>query len=145
MAWLPRKCVVVPIDFSPASDNAIRTALSIVADPKHVHVIHVATVPEFIPYGDFSWVVEPKEWYRKAALHLAQYIADNPEFQNVSSATVSGDPDTGIVRYAIDHAADLIVMPSHGFRGIKRLLLGSVTQGVLRQAPCEVLVQRLPG
>ncbi len=145
MAWLPKACVVVPVDFSPASDNAVRTALAMVADPRHVHVIHVVTVPDFIPYGESSWVVEPKEWHRKAALHLAQYIAENTDFQNVSSAAVTGKPDVGIVQYAVDHAADLIVMPSHGFRGIKRLLLGSVTQGVLHHAPCEVLVQRFPG
>ena len=142
MAWLPKKCVVVPIDFSPATDNAVRTALSIVDDPRHVHVIHVATVPEIVPYGEFAWVVEPTEWHRKAALHLAQHIAANPEFRNVSSATLSGDPETGITQYAKDHAADLIVMPCHGYRGVMRLLMGSVTHRVLQHAPCEVLVQR---
>ncbi len=144
MVWFPKKCVVVPVDFSSASDNAVQTALSIVADPRHVHVIHVVIVPQVIPYGEFPWAVEPKIWSEQAALHLAQYIASKPEFRNVSSATVNGDPGTGIVQFARDHNADLIVMPCHGYRGIERLLMGSVTQEVLKNAPCEVLVQRFP-
>ena len=41
MPWLPKKCVVVPIDFSPCSPGAIATAFELVAKPSDVHVIHV--------------------------------------------------------------------------------------------------------
>jgi len=142
MSWSPKKCVVVPVDFSNASANAIRTALELVQSPGNVHVIHVVNVPDYIPYGEAVWVVDPTDWVAKAELHLREYIASNAEFQNVSYATVTGEPDAGIVKYANDHHADLIVMPCHGLRGLKRLLMGSVTSGVLRNAPCEVLVQR---
>lgn len=144
MAFVPRKCVVVPVDFSPASDIAVKTALSFVESPEHVRVIHVVAVPDYIPYGEFVWVVEPNDWEEKAALHLAQYIKNHPEFRNVVSATLKGDPAAEIVKYAETHHADLIVMPCHGRRGISRLLLGSVTNEVLNRAPCEVLVQRYP-
>lgn len=142
MSWSPKKCVVVPVDFSSASEKAIRTALELVESPGHVHVIHVANVPEYIPYGEAVWVVEPEHWSEKAALHLREFIDSNSEFHNVTTATVTGEADTGIVQYAKDHHADLIVIPCHGHRGLKRLLMGSVTSGVLRHAPCEVLVQR---
>lgn len=144
MSFVPRKCVVVPVDFSPASDIAIQTALSVVESAEHIRVIHVVTVPDYIPYGEFVWVVEANDWEEKAALHLAQYIKNHPEFQSVVFATLKGDPATEIVKYANTHHADLIVMPCHGRRGIKRMLLGSVTQEVLNHVQCDVLVQRYP-
>ena len=51
----------------------------------------------------------------------------------------SGDESTTIVDQAVANRADLIVMGTHGRRGFKRLLLGSVTESVLREAPCPVL------
>ena len=52
-----------------------------------------------------------------------------------------GQPaDDGIVQAAIKHEVDLIVMGSHGRTGLKRLLMGSVTERVIGQSPCPVLV-----
>jgi len=51
----------------------------------------------------------------------------------------SGDPQATIIDQALSKKADLIVMGTHGRRGFKRLLLGSVTEAVLREAPCPVL------
>lgn len=144
MPWAPKKCVVVPVDFSPASDIAIRTALSITETAEHVHVVHVVSVPDYIPYGDFVWVVDEADWVSKAALHLAEYIASHPDFGKVRFSSLTGDPAEEIVKYANSHHADLVIMPCHGLRGIKRMLLGSVTHNVLNRVKCEVLVQRYP-
>jgi nucleotide-binding universal stress UspA family protein len=51
----------------------------------------------------------------------------------------AGDPQATIIEQAVLKKADLIVMGTHGRRGFKRLLLGSVTEAVLREAPCPVL------
>jgi nucleotide-binding universal stress UspA family protein len=51
----------------------------------------------------------------------------------------AGDASTTIVDEAVTSGADVIVMGTHGRRGFKRLLLGSVTETVLREAPCPVL------
>jgi nucleotide-binding universal stress UspA family protein len=51
----------------------------------------------------------------------------------------AGDPQATIIDQAILTKADLIVMGTHGRRGFKRLLLGSVTEAILREAPCPVL------
>ena len=56
-----------------------------------------------------------------------------------------GSPVTEIVKAAKDWPADLIVIGSHGRGGIRRALLGSVAEGVMRQAPCPVLVVRAKG
>lgn len=57
---------------------------------------------------------------------------------------LEGDPATEIVRYTSDAAIDLIVMGTHGRTGLERLLLGSVAEKVMRDAPCSVLVVKLP-
>ena len=88
MAWFPKKCVVVPVDFSHASDIAVRTVLWLVESPKQVHVVNVVTIPQFIPNGEFVWVVEPEGWTEKAAEHLGKYIVAHPEFSGVTFATV---------------------------------------------------------
>ena len=57
-----------------------------------------------------------------------------------SSLTRSGHPSREIVRMAKKHAVDLVVVGSHGLGGVKRFLLGSVSDQVLAYAPCSVLI-----
>ena len=57
---------------------------------------------------------------------------------------VTGSPVTEILAVAEDKKVDLIVMASHGRTGLSRLLMGSVAEGVMREAPCPVLVVRQP-
>jgi len=56
--------------------------------------------------------------------------------------TEVGNPASEIVKAAKDWPADLIVIGSHGRGGLTRALMGSVAEGVMRQAPCPVLVAR---
>jgi nucleotide-binding universal stress UspA family protein len=143
MSWFPKKCVVVPIDFSSASDSAIQTALEVTRQPGEVHVVHVALLPNFIPYsGEVVSTVDPERWLQLAKTHLADYLKSRPQFAGVCSKVIEGDAGTRICEFASEHRADLIVMPSHGYHGVKRFLLGSVTEAVLRHSPCEVLVLR---
>lgn len=60
----------------------------------------------------------------------------------IETAVRSGDPRSEIVDEAGDWSADLIVLGSHGYTGIKRLLLGSVALSVVSHAPCSVEVVR---
>jgi len=57
---------------------------------------------------------------------------------------LEGDPAAEIVRYAIDVGIDLIVIGTHGRTGVERLLMGSVAERIMRDAPCSVLVVKLP-
>jgi len=56
----------------------------------------------------------------------------------------TGDARDVIVNTAVEVGADLIVMGTHGRRGLRRALLGSVAESVLRHAPCPVLLMRSP-
>jgi nucleotide-binding universal stress UspA family protein len=75
-----------------------------------------------------------------------QVLEELSRFLNLSAASPgatavaeSGDPRTTIIDQAVSKKADLLVMGTHGRRGWKRLLLGSVAEAVLREAPCPVL------
>ena len=141
MSRFPKKRVVVPIDFSRSSDEAIQTALEITRKPAEVEVIHVARIPDNVPYaGEVYAMVEPLRWLELAKTHLADYLNSRPQFAGVCSRVLEGDAATCIAEFAAETHADLIVMPSHGYHGVKRFLLGSVTEMVLRHSPCEILV-----
>lgn len=62
----------------------------------------------------------------------------------VTHAVLEGDPATEIVRHATDTKADVIVIGTHGRTGAARLEFGSVAERVVREAPCSVLVVKLP-
>ncbi len=61
---------------------------------------------------------------------------------NLNFETRTGDPGLVITDYATEIGAGLIVIPSHGYHGLKRLVLGSVAERVIRHADCSVLVLR---
>ena len=62
----------------------------------------------------------------------------------MSTLLASGDASDAIVDTARKIGADLIVIGTHGRTGVRRMLLGSVAETVLRAAPCPVLAIRLP-
>jgi nucleotide-binding universal stress UspA family protein len=57
---------------------------------------------------------------------------------------LAGDPADAIIRTVESDGADMIVMGTHGRRGISRLLMGSVAEAVVRRAPCPVLTVKQP-
>lgn len=61
----------------------------------------------------------------------------------VTTRVVEADPRTAILDVAEESGTDLIVMGSHGRRGLKKFLLGSVAESVARHAHCSVLIVRM--
>ena len=74
---------------------------------------------------------------------LEQIRPSNPDIP-VQHVFLEGDPATELVSHATEAGVDLIVMGTHGRTGVERLLMGSVAEKVLRDAPCSVLVVKLP-
>ncbi len=144
MSWQPKQTVVVPIDFSDSSIDAVREARRWAASPESVHVVHVVFDFEPIaPYG--YWNHQEPEWFpirhENARKHLETFIEEKG-LGAVRPVTLAGDAGSEITRYAREQDADLIVIPSHGYHGLNRLLLGSATERVLRHAHCPVYVLR---
>jgi nucleotide-binding universal stress UspA family protein len=147
------KRVLCPIDLSELSARALAYANMIVIwYGGHLTVLHVA--PTFDPlevqgpalFDPVRFVTPPS---REEALELVRQALTTAGIptQNVTVAAEAGDTETTIVDQALTMGADLIVMATHGRRGFDRLLLGSVTEKVLRKAPCPVLTvpPRAPG
>lgn len=74
---------------------------------------------------------------------LEQVRPANPNIA-VRHVLLEGDPAAEIARYAADAGIDVIVIGTHGRTGADRLVLGSVAERVMREAPCSVLVVKLP-
>ena len=74
---------------------------------------------------------------------LEQVRPANPKIA-VSHVLLEGDPADEIARYAADAGVDAIVIGTHGRTGVDRLVMGSVAAKVMREAPCSVLVVKLP-
>ena len=74
---------------------------------------------------------------------LEQIRPTNPRI-TVNHVFLEGDAPSEIVRFAADAGMDVIVLGTHGRTGVERPLMGSVAEKVMREAPCSVLVVKLP-
>jgi nucleotide-binding universal stress UspA family protein len=141
MTWLPKERVVVPTDFSEESLQAVDTALGIVASPSGIHVIHV--LPELVVLEpSVAWTLIDDADRLRATENRLRAAFESERYQGVEFKVLIGDPGHLIADYAQDVKADLIVLPSHGRTGLKRMLIGSVAERVVRLAHCPVLVIR---
>ncbi len=139
--------IVVALDFSDSTHDALDAALALAAtDPgSHVHLLHV--VPSAVPQ---LWTDEPtpldlrivEQGRADAALKELERLAGSQALDpaRMTTAVEIGAPANEIVRYAEQHGADVVVLGSHGHGLVRRFLLGSVADKLVRQAPCAVLV-----
>jgi nucleotide-binding universal stress UspA family protein len=104
-------------------------------------VVHVAA-PLVTPYGDMI-LSEPVE-VTFQELKEKLLGLKGPDKVPVEHRLEEGDPATEILRTARDCGCDLIVMGTHGRRGLSRLLTGSVAEQVMRKAPCPVVTVKTP-
>jgi nucleotide-binding universal stress UspA family protein len=132
--------ILVPTDGSPAAATAVDGALDLASRfDASVHCIHVVQRDEFptAVAGDAS-----AELARQGETVL-EAVADRATETGVDVTTqvieTTGPTHREIVDYAIDHAADLVVMGTQGRTGLDRLLVGSVTERTLRRSPMPVL------
>lgn len=144
MTWTPRKTIVVPVDFSEESDRAIAEAAELVESPSGLHLVHV--LPPLVPTDPaVVWEVEAEGTaVTRVRDHLTRLLADSG-LADGHVAVLIGDPGSEIASFAKEVDAELIVLPSHGRTGIRRLLIGSVAERVIRLAHCPVLVLRNGG
>lgn len=141
MSFLPRKKIVVPFDFSDQSVTAVDTALQIADDESEIHLMHVLAEMHPADPG-VVWQTVNEESRSIHATEAIQNRLSEQQYKNLKLHIDFGDPGHRIVEFAQRISADLIVMPSHGRTGIKRLLIGSVAERVVRLAHCPVLILR---
>ncbi|MBX3419489.1 MAG: universal stress protein [Pirellulaceae bacterium] len=134
--------ILCPVDLSGFSEQAIRVASSIArADGGTLHFLYVA-MPE-LPLSAAGAVPDVNAHLKmeEAKLQLIRPVNGEVPFVN---HFIRGEPVQVIVDFVKEHGIDLVVMPTHGRTGLLRLLMGSVTEKVVRLAPCPVLVVKSP-
>lgn len=141
MSWTPKSRVLVPVDLSPACLYAIETAVDLVEQPSDVHVLHVQ-MPMDLAAPAVPWGVGAFTDHFLQAEKTLKIFMERASRKGIQSTVQIGRPGPTIAEYADEHNVELIVMPSHGHSGLQRLVLGSVTEKVLRMASCPVLVLR---
>lgn len=139
MTRFTEKRVLVPYDFSDASLEAVRVAHRLAGDVGHVDVVHaVLPLSAADPYS--VWEPDADDTrLKKAREQMQDALADVIKDTTYLDVGI-GSPSTIITDFAKDRDAGLIVIPSHGRKGVKRLLMGSVAERVVRLAECPVLV-----
>jgi nucleotide-binding universal stress UspA family protein len=141
VSWLPKQKVIVPVDFSDDSLAAIATALQLVADPSHVTVVHVLPEVSTLEPTEGWQPIDPPSRVRRVTGALRERL-NEAGYAAVRLDVQVGDPGHEIADLAAREHAELIVLPSHGRTGLRRLLIGSVAERVVRLAHCPVLVLR---
>jgi len=146
------KKILAPTDLSSFSASGVRYACNLAkALGAEVIVAHAVSTSEFTSHATSlkitssgaeaddllgKLVEHQKQLLRQFCEHLLASVSAD---LNVQQIVEMGDAHTLIVNWARDKAADLIVMSTHGRSGLPRMLLGSVTEKVLRSASCPVL------
>lgn len=149
--------VLVAVDGSEASQAAVESARTRTWPAGSV--IRVLSVAEPVypppppaagmafgvsPYQDAS-MLSVQDRLRERAQEIAQRAAESLDVpgSEVEALAVGGDPRDVIVEQASSWHADLVLLGSHGRTGLRRWILGSVAESVVRHAPCSVEVARV--
>jgi nucleotide-binding universal stress UspA family protein len=136
--------IVVAVDFSHTSRDAFAMACELARDHgSELHVIHVVNDVRLQP-----WMLEApgttfhdlqKEWVARAEQTLAMLKPPKQPARVVRKVLIGTPADTAIAQYVADQQADLLVVGTHGYGPVRRFLLGSVSDRLVRSVACPVL------
>lgn len=133
------KRVIVPIDFGDLTEMAIDAGVEAADSLDAVTIVNVAPDLTVLEPG-VTWGEVSDESRREELVKL--FRERYPKYSQARFEVLFGDAGHQIARYAEQHDATMIVIPSHGRTGITHLLIGSVAERVIRFAHCPVLVLR---
>ncbi|GIV62019.1 MAG: universal stress protein [Rhodothermaceae bacterium] len=141
----PVRHILVPIDFSQHAREALTVAREIAAQYgarlQLLHVLEEVLHPAFYNFGATSLKDLMPDIEEKATEAMKKFFRETPGAEvEASYHVIEGHAGRDIAAFAEKHASDLIVISTHGLTGLEHLLLGSVTEKVVRRAPCPVLV-----
>jgi len=142
------KHVLVPIDFSPPSDQALRYGCEMANNfGAELHLLHVVEQPVLIDPDVMVGLIPTGEVADRTREMAHERLEQIPDLPSLDKLTVhreirSGAPFLAIIDYAKEKDIDLIVVGSHGRGMIAQVLLGRVAELVVRKAPCPVLTVR---
>jgi nucleotide-binding universal stress UspA family protein len=138
--------VLVPVDFSNHADTALRYGRELAATwNAELDIIHILERPQYSEM-QYPQPVNEADLRAYAEDRMKALLETHSDSEvKIRSRIVAGYAADEIVSEADRLDGTLVVMPSHGLRGMERLLLGSVTERVLRRAQSPVMVLRAAG
>jgi nucleotide-binding universal stress UspA family protein len=145
------KKILCPTDFSEPSLLAIdaATELAEISDAEIILIHAVSPLPASAqpgPMHAFDTAGYLREMLAYGRESMERLIKERiPDKIPVRSLVLAGNPSDEITRAAEDEDVDLVVIATHGLTGWKRFVFGSVTERVVRMAPCPVLTIPAPG
>jgi len=138
--------LLIPTDFSACADHALTHAIEL-ADrfDATLHILHVVNELDPDWYGITNAqerAVKLRTQIREEAKERLRKLAPADERETTISLQLSFDVADSITEYADERAIDLVVMGTHGRKGMDRLMLGNVADKLIRHAPCPVMTVR---
>ncbi len=138
--------ILCPVDFSVYADLAVELAGKLITTdqaagsaPGRVYLLHVIANS-----GKSSKPISVLDSVVNSGIEKIRELGNFPQEVKVEHLTLKGDPGKVIVEFAVRKKVDLIVMGTQGKSGMKRMLLGSVSQAVMRDAKCPVITVNSP-
>jgi nucleotide-binding universal stress UspA family protein len=140
--------ILLPTDFSDCNKPALEYASMLAAENgATLHILHVDDLQDVsADQAEFGYL-SPTPWDHSDRVKVREELDEvQPTITGVACERHyrRGTPATQIVRFAKTHDMHLIVMASHGRTGLARLIMGSVAEGVMRKAPCPILIVKQP-
>jgi len=143
------KKILFPVDFSEGSDNALPYAADMARHyGAKLYVLHVIqdiakATGWYVPHVSLDELYRDIE--KNAAKEMDRYGAEElRSLKEVERYIVKGTPYEEILKFAGKNKVDLIVIGTHGRKGLDKALFGSTVEKVVRDAPCPVFSVRLP-
>ncbi|MDJ0874005.1 MAG: universal stress protein [Desulfobacterales bacterium] len=135
--------IVAATDLSEPSNHAIRQSVALAREfQSRLLICHVIDLPAPSMYGEAY--LAPEEHLNRNLDHARRHIDEMMSGQEVrwEPRICVGQPAEEVDRIAREDQAQMVITATHGRRGLKRLLLGSVTERLMRTLPCPLLVVR---
>ena len=143
------KKVLVPIDFSDYSKNALNYAVDFAKHFKSelylIYVVEPVIYPPDFSMGQIAIPSVDLEMDKRAKEELDNLAKKQiPSELNTHVLVKTGKPFIEIIETASETDADIIIIATHGHSGVEHILFGSTAEKVVRKAPCPVLTLREP-
>jgi len=137
------KNILVPLDFSEQSLKSLQYAIPFAKQfGARLTLLHVVDLPVYTPELPYPPPLGP-EHHEAVKKHLDEIRATKiPAEVSVETAVRHNFVFEGILEVAREIQADLIITTTHGYTGLKHMLIGSTAENIVRKAPCPVLVVR---
>ena len=143
------KKILAPTDLSDLSLTGVRSALEMASSQEGSEVIvyHVIGLEEASPHDETFRAEFFSSWLLKDRVRFLADLLRNNYAELISGVKIRQEVEIGIpaekiVEKAVKEGVDMIVMSTHGRTGLLHMLIGSVTEKVVRHAPCPVLSVR---